>query len=390
MQSVSMCGDVWGQKLRRCLEPEASGAAISINGTGGKGKQGGWTRVVRRNSIWRQRILARAGFLRLRIDRLENNTHDSNAKVNIEKVKSLVKGAEKVANSPHILFPAAGLERAWVYLHEAEVALLPLLGAPAIQSHRTDVLAKGRRHLEKDDPRLKELERLVRRAEEKELSPSQQGSSGVSKDVLINVLDAAYQAEDAELARVRSLKNLLWIVTLFTCIGLIIFSFWMWTHPSALLLCFKPTPAPSSVQPQVLVVCPSQEYIESASMRLIPPEDAKPSDITSVGIAGLAGAALTVILSLRRVPGSSAPYSLSVAAATLKLPTGVVTAILGIVLIAGGFVPGFSNVDSRAQLLAWAVIFGASQHLVTRLVDRRAQKTLSQVSPAGVPEDYEM
>jgi hypothetical protein len=70
---------------------------------------------------------------------------------------------------------------------------------------------------------------------------------------------------------------------------------------------------------------------------------------------------------------------LPLASAVLKLPTGALSAFLGLLLVRGAFVPGLSDLDSRAQVLAWAAAFGAAQHLVTRLVDDRAQMTLSEV-----------
>ncbi|MEU4040182.1 hypothetical protein [Streptomyces collinus] len=63
----------------------------------------------------------------------------------------------------------------------------------------------------------------------------------------------------------------------------------------------------------------------------------------------------------------------------MKFPTGALSAFLGVLLIRGALVPGLSDLDSRAQVLAWAAIFGAAQHLVTRLVDDRVQMTLSEV-----------
>ncbi len=44
-----------------------------------------------------------------------------------------------------------------------------------------------------------------------------------------------------------------------------------------------------------------------------------------------------------------------------ELPTGALTAVLGLLLLRGGFVPGLSALDSTGQILAWALIFGAAQ-----------------------------
>ena len=69
----------------------------------------------------------------------------------------------------------------------------------------------------------------------------------------------------------------------------------------------------------------------------------------------------------------------------LKLPTGALTAVLGLLLMRGQFVPGLSNLDTSAQIVAWAVVFGYAQQLFTRLVDERGQAVLQAV---GGPENH--
>jgi hypothetical protein len=70
-----------------------------------------------------------------------------------------------------------------------------------------------------------------------------------------------------------------------------------------------------------------------------------------------------------------------VALAALKLPTGAVTAVLGLLLVRGEFVPGLSALDTSGQILAWAVIFGYAQLVFTRFVDQQAQTVLDKVRP---------
>jgi hypothetical protein len=45
----------------------------------------------------------------------------------------------------------------------------------------------------------------------------------------------------------------------------------------------------------------------------------------------------------------------------------------------GAFIPGLSDLDSSAQILAWAVIFGYAQQIFTRVVDQQATVVLEQV-----------
>jgi hypothetical protein len=49
-----------------------------------------------------------------------------------------------------------------------------------------------------------------------------------------------------------------------------------------------------------------------------------------VEFAGILGASVAAVFALRKVRGSADPYSIPVALALLKLPTGALTAFLGL------------------------------------------------------------
>ena len=74
------------------------------------------------------------------------------------------------------------------------------------------------------------------------------------------------------------------------------------------------------------------------------------------------------------------------ALAALKLPTGAITAFLGLLLMRGQFVPGLSALDTSAQILAWALVFGYAQQLFTRLVDQQGQTVLNSVRSPDTPQ----
>ncbi|MGG7571613.1 hypothetical protein [Streptomyces sirii] len=71
------------------------------------------------------------------------------------------------------------------------------------------------------------------------------------------------------------------------------------------------------------------------------------------------------------------------ALAWLKLPTGALTAVLGLLLMRGGFVPGLTALDSSAQIIAWAIVFGYSQQVFTQFVDKQGQALLAGVRGPG-------
>ena len=52
----------------------------------------------------------------------------------------------------------------------------------------------------------------------------------------------------------------------------------------------------------------------------------------------------------------------------------------------GQFVPGLSALDTSAQILAWALIFGYAQQLFTRLVDQQGQSVLNSMPTANSPQ----
>lgn len=108
-------------------------------------------------------------------------------------------------------------------------------------------------------------------------------------------------------------------------------------------------------------------------------------DVPLVMFLGVLGATVAAIFALRKVRGTTDPYSLAVALALLKLPTGALTAFLGPFLIGGGFMPGWANFDNQQQYLAYCILFGYSQELFTGIVDRQAAAVLSNPQPAPTP-----
>jgi hypothetical protein len=114
-------------------------------------------------------------------------------------------------------------------------------------------------------------------------------------------------------------------------------------------------------------------------------DTARPIDVLLVALVGLSAAAVAAAVAIRGIRGSSEPHGLPVAVAVLKLPTGAVTAILGLLLMRGQFVPGLSALDTSAQILAWALVFGYAQQLFTRLVDQQAHTVLGSVRGESDP-----
>jgi len=71
----------------------------------------------------------------------------------------------------------------------------------------------------------------------------------------------------------------------------------------------------------------------------------------------------------------------------VQLSTFLLFPLLGLLLMRGAFVPGVSALDSDAQIISWAIVFGYAQQLFTRLVDDQATSVLEQVGGRGAAGD---
>jgi hypothetical protein len=203
------------------------------------------------------------------------------------------------------------------------------------------------------------------------------------RNAIVSSVRGASKAALREQLQVRSFRNVLLVTSVvmgLIAVGVAILGF---INPASVPLCFQPEKAG-----QTVVVCPTQQ-----SALLETGEEAGPAapdvddvvkqtagraDLLAVELIGLTAAAVAAA-ALRGIRGSSEPYGLPVALATLKLPMGAVTAFLGLLLMRGQFVPGLSALDTSAQILAWALVFGYAQQLFTRLVDQQAHTVLDTV-----------
>ncbi|MGI8809306.1 MAG: hypothetical protein ACR2KK_16010 [Acidimicrobiales bacterium] len=162
--------------------------------------------------------------------------------------------------------------------------------------------------------------------------------------------------------------------------------------PSTIPLCFQPESGG-----QTLLVCPTAQSVfrtepipATATSPALPPSDpdvvirdtVAGTDLFVVEMVGLAAAAVAAAAAIRQLRGSSERSGLPLALTLLKLPTGALTAVLGLILMRGQFVPGLSALDSPGQILAWALAFGYAQELFTRLIDKQGQSVLNGVRGA--------
>ncbi|TCC48607.1 hypothetical protein E0H75_18635 [Kribbella capetownensis] len=343
----------------------------------------------RRLAAWQEQVIAKAGFVRGEIERL--STAGSAREVAIGRAINdrlehalLCVGMAEGAGEPHrrtrVRFTSrwsgAHVEGAFLSLHLAEVQLVELYTDEDISAHSPGVLARMQTCFAPTDQRRVEAESLFGRRQH---SGSERAESAGQRSKRLagryphraadgpglhsrraafrEAMKVSYEAADEQHARLRHVRNVLVVATLLLTALVVAICLTAAAHPTAIPLCFANA-------------CPSTAGTSPDS-----------GDVTIVALMGILGGALSATLAVQnlRTTATSTPYGIPVSLALFKLPAGALTAIGGLVLIHGEFVPGLSDLDSQGQILAYAIVLGVAQQLVTRFVDQRARSALAAV-----------
>ncbi|MFF4029086.1 hypothetical protein ACFYZ2_04845 [Streptomyces sviceus] len=235
-----------------------------------------------------------------------------------------------------------------------------------------DIVARIDEHFASGDPRRVRSAAIARQLNDPENAELKAGD----RAFLAETISLARRLKRRETLRVRSFVRIVMVVSVcltFTAAAVAVAAYrWKDMVP----LCFVPQSGNT-----YFVVCPT--ITENAGPTRPTTTDigntASQADYIVVEIVGVVSAGIASAAALRRIRGTSLPYDVPVVLALLKLPTGALTAVLGLLLMRGGFVPGLSALDSTAQIIAWAVILGYSQQLFTKSVDIQGQALLDAV-----------
>jgi hypothetical protein len=304
-------------------------------------------------SYWQDVVLAQVRMARHDLELLAANGHHLDDAAG-ERINELLNRAESAAAYGRKGLPSrlrgGPVHKAFVNLHTALVLTAHHVPDGQLEERLLPALAKLRATLSASEPRRQAVERAV----------APDGPSRLRRAALVTSLHWSYTAADAQYARLRSFRNVL----VALCVALV--ALWIVLAvvgarvPAAMALCFSPAANGSGG------VCPTG----TAST---------PLDTVLILLLGSVGGALAAVVAVRQLQDTQAPYAVPLALAALKLPLGGLTALLGLILIHGKFVPGLSDLDTPGQILAYAVVLGYAQQLLTGLLDRQGQLILSRV-----------
>jgi hypothetical protein len=271
------------------------------------------------------------------------------------------------------------VERSHYYLHAAKIAIVDVLDAREVDARIPGAVARVATCLTPTDMRRPSIDALL---------DFDQIGLPEKRAGLKRALEIGYDASDQLHARVRGFRNLLITVGVTILIFMAVMVAVVSASPESVPLCFTPSVTASQAgtanpddTASTRTVCPGGQDEPNGPYTHEP----EPQDIGIVAGLGLVGGALAGALAIRNLRGSSIPYDVPLALAFLKVPIGALTAVAGILLLGGGFVPGLSELDSQRQILAYALLLGYAQQVGTQLIDKQAQSLLNAV-PSKDPD----
>jgi hypothetical protein len=243
------------------------------------------------------------------------------------------------------------VDEAWINLHAAEVVLARYPSDAAAPASMLGALARSERALKPTDPRLPALRDAAKQTPTPE-------TLALSADIL----QAGFAASDEDHRRLRDFRNILLEVSAALVLVMLLMGIIGSAAPNAIDLCW------SSSSSSGTTTCPTGKG------------HATGGDVFAVELLGMIGAAVVGVPAVRRMRGTSTPYSVTLASLAVKVPLGALTAITGIAVT--HLISSFT-VSSALELQAYALVFGAAQQTVTAMLDRQAQNVLNSVPTAG-------
>ena len=322
-------------------------------------------RQRRFSAAWREHLQSRVIDLAVEVDCLARSSTACERRLT-EAKRRLATAAQIIGQParPWSAWTGVDVERAWVNVHAVEVTLIRLSPATTVAAKLPDIIADAQQVLRPNDPRL---QRLCEYQKADTVDDS-------AREPIADIVTAIHSATASEHVRARSFRNILLSATIALTIFSVAFAVLGSFYPNVVDLC-----APAAATSQ-----PASGSASGATAPTCPSSQANPTgtDVWVVELLGLFSASLIGAVAIRKMRGTSTPYAVPMASLLVKLPTGALTAVGGLLLIRAGILGPAVAASATAQVVAYALAFGASQQSFTRLIDNQAQTVLDSMPSA--------
>lgn len=319
--------------------------------------------------IWAQAVQTEAAALQARLDATvaagltpSEQTVARGAAERLEAARAATMKRDPIPGRASNWWRGTLVEAAFQNLHAAESLLAGVYPAEVVWAEIPEAARRVETTLDPGDPRRACAETLLR--ERDGVLAASPAELVRWRECLRKSIEVGFNAADQEHTRLRNFRNAVLGGAIVLSVLLGAFVGFVWANPTDVSFCFVP-------EADAAPVCPTGAGRP------------QPDDVLVVALLGMLGGLLSGIMSIRNMQGTSVAYDVPQALAWLKLPLGALSAIGGLLVIRGEFVPGLSNLDSSDQVLAYAFVLGVAQQLLVGTVDRHAQDLLGAAPGKG-------
>lgn len=251
------------------------------------------------------------------------------------------------------------VEYGWVTVHSVQVDIIRLSDPQYAAAKLPDIIADAEQVLPDNDRRLISLRNYCQALPNLDEN-TKESIAHIAADVHSETANAHVRA--------RSFRNILLATAFALTLFAMAFGLVGYLSPKSINLCAPQNQSASAApQSQPKVTCPTARQAPSGG------------DVFLVELLGLFGASLIGAMAIRQMIGTSTPYAIPLASLLVKLPAGAMTAVGGLLLMRAGVLGPLLAASETPQVLAYALVFGASQQTFTRLIDQQAQSVLNNV-----------
>ena len=305
---------------------------------------------------WAQDVYVSADILETRLNATKARSADwtsadaaveAGVRAQLEKARAATSRRDPVPGRLSNWWRGTLIEAAYHHLHAAESLIVALYSSEQVEADVPEAVARIDAGLPAEDPRHAAAHELL----DGDLSES------ARRERLAKAIEIGFGAADAEHGRLRNFRNTVLSAAATLSVVLVVFGWYVSLNAGDVPFCFSPAGKAA--------VCASGASSPNGH------------DVVTVILIGSLGGMLAAVLAIKDLHGTSVPYDVPKALAILKLPLGALSAVGALIAIRGGFIPGFSDLDSQAQILAYAFCFGVAQQILTRLIDKQAQALLA-------------
>lgn len=244
----------------------------------------------------------------------------------------------------------SAITTAWEAVHVAELALLSVEANEEVRVVAPRLLSWIERTMDKGTQREAHETAL------KSANPTRAQVRGALADVI--------EANGNRYANLRAFRNTLILIMLALLVAVVGISVWHGVNPHFLSLCTSSTDATTGKK---VTECLGTEGSSDGA------------DVAMVAALGALGGLLAIAFSFSESTVAPTRYDPKTWQAFLKPITGAATAVVAVLLLQSNLL--LKPVEqTQSMFLAYAVLFGFSQQLLTQFVDKRAN---SLITPDG-------